>query len=118
MNKATHFLAKVAVKIVEKLYHTYERINLYKLRGEFRRIGSNALIEGPSHIMNPQCISIGNNFIARSGLKMRAYTGYDDTVFDPEIVIGNNVHLAADVTINCTHRIEIHDHSGIGANGK
>jgi len=118
MNKTKHFLAKVTVKMVQKVHHTYAQINLYKLKGEFKRIGSNALIEGPSNIMNPQCISIGDNFTARSGLKLRAYTAWENTVLNPVLVIGNNVHLAADCTINCTHHIEIHDNAAIGASTK
>lgn len=104
--------------MVQRLHQVYAQINLYKLKGEFRHMGSNALIEGPSNVMNPQCISIGNNFTARSGLKLRAYTSWEDTVFNPVLLIGNNVHLATDVTINCTHRIEIHDNAAIGASSK
>ena len=48
MNKAKHFLAKVTVRMVQRLHQTYAQINLYKLKGEFRHIGGNALIEGPS----------------------------------------------------------------------
>lgn len=118
MNKASHFFAKVIVKMVQQLHRTYAQINLYKLKGEFKHIGANPLIEWPSNIMNPQCISIGDNFELRAGVKLRAYTGWEDMDFNPEIIIGNNVHLAADCTINCLNRVEIHDHSGIGANSK
>lgn len=118
MNKTKHFLASVAVRTVQKLHHTYAQINLYKLKGEFKHIGSNACIEGPSNVMNPQCISIGDNFTARSGLNLRAYTSWEDTVFHPVLTIGNNVHLAADCTINCIHRIDIRDNTAIGVNTK
>ncbi len=118
MNSVKLFLARTTVRIVNKLHQIYTRINLYKLRGEFRHLGSNALIETPSSIMNPQCISIGDDFIARSGVKLRAYTTYEETPLDPVIIIGNNVHLAADCTINCTHRIEIGNNTGLGVGSK
>ncbi|MBN9384096.1 MAG: acyltransferase [Chitinophagaceae bacterium] len=118
MKKVKHFLARVVVKTVQTLHHSYARIHLYKLKGEFGHIGVNAFIEDPSNVMNPQCISIGDNFTARAGLKLRAYTSWEGTVFDPVLSIGNNVHLATDCTINCTHRIEIHDNTAIGASSK
>ena len=118
MNKAAHLLAKGIIKVVERTKQVYEKINLYRLSGEFKRIGSHAVIENPCSIMNPQCIAIGDHFIAREGLKMRAYTSYEDARYTPEITIGNHVHFAADVTINCLDRIRIGNYSGIGVNSK
>src|ERR1700761_5560599 len=118
MNKVKHFLAKATVRLVEKLNMTYAKINLYRLRGEFKSIGANAVIENSCSFMNPQCMTIGDDFTARSGLKLRAYTSYEDIEYNPVIRIGNNVHFAVDVTINCLERIEIGNHSGIGANSK
>lgn len=118
MNKTKHFLAKVIVKLIEKVHRSYEKINLYYLRGEFRRLGANAHIERRVGIMNPQCISIGDNFTARSGANIRAFTSWEDTAFTPVFLIGNNVHLATDCTINCTHRIEIGNNCGLGVGSK
>ena len=118
MSSINRFLAGLTVRMVERVNTMYGRIKLYHLRGQFKSIGSNAVIENPSSIMNPQCISIGDNFIARSGLKMRAYTSYEEAQYTPELIIGNNVHFAADVTINCVARITIGDNAGIGVNSK
>ena len=118
MNKATYFFANITVRVVEKLHRTYDKVNLYRLKGQFKSIGRNALIETPSQFMNPQCMSIGDNLIVRAGVKVRAYTTYEDAPFHPVITIGDNVHLAADVVINCTHRIEIGDNSGLGVGTK
>lgn len=118
MSKATYFLAKSAVRVIQKINSVYSKINVFHLRGEFKQLGRNALIENPSSIMNPHCISIGDNFTARSGLKLRAYTSYEDVAFTPVLTIGNNVHLATDCTINCTHRIDIRDNAALGAGSK
>jgi acetyltransferase-like isoleucine patch superfamily enzyme len=118
MNRLNHFLAKCVVRLVEKTKQTYEKINLYYLRGELGRLGSNAYIEFPATVMHPACMSIGNNFTARSGLKIRGYTSFAGAHYTPVIVIGDNVHLATDVTINSTHRIEIGDNTAIGAGTK
>ena len=118
MNKIKYFFSKIVVRLIHRSKQIYERITLCYLRGEFKNIGSNALIEFPSNIMNPQCISIGDNFTARAGLKLRAYTSFAEKEHDPVLIIGNNVHLATDCTINCTHRIEIRDNAAIGAGSK
>jgi acetyltransferase-like isoleucine patch superfamily enzyme len=118
MNKLTYYLAGVIVRTIQKLHRIYDKINLYHLRHQFKRLGSNALIETPSQVMNPQCISIGDDFIARAGVKLRAYTTYEGDPLNPEITIGNNVHLAADVVINCTHRIDIGNNTGLGVGTK
>ncbi|MHA4809113.1 acyltransferase [Flavitalea flava] len=118
MNKVKHFLARILIRLVQKLVKIYSDIYLFQLKGEFRHIGRNATIELPIKIMNPQCISIGDNFTARSGVKLRAYTSYEDATFTPTLQIGNNVHLATDCVINCTHRIEIGNNSGLGVGTK
>jgi acetyltransferase-like isoleucine patch superfamily enzyme len=118
MNKMKHFLAKAIVKVVEKVLRSYEKVNLYYLRGEFKHIGANAHIERRVGVMNPQCISIGNNFTARSGAMIRAFTSWEDKTFTPEFLIGDGVHLAIDCTINCTHRIEIGNNCGLGVGSK
>ena len=118
MNKVSYFFAGFLVRAVNKLYRICERVNLYYMKRQFSHIGRNALIEIPSQFMNPQCISIGDDIIVRSGVKVRAYTTYEGQRLSPVINIGNNVHLAADVLINCTHRIDIGDNTGLGVGTK
>lgn len=118
MNKVKHLLAKAVIRLFQKVAGIYSNIYIFHLKGEFRHIGENATIELPIRVMNPHCISIGDNFTARSGVKIRAYTSYEDTAFTPTLQIGNNVHLAVDCTINCTNRIEIGNDSAIGVGTK
>ncbi len=118
MSKLTRWMAKAVVRVVDRIKAIYEQINLHYLKGEFKHIGSNAIIEYPSHIMNPQCISIGNDFTGRAGLRLRAYTDFVGLKHTPEVTIGNNVHLAMDVVINCTHRIVLEDNVSIGVGSK
>jgi len=114
MSKLSYTLARLTVRIVEKINRTYSRINQHRLTAEFRHLGSHALIESPISVMNPGCMSIGDHFIARSGVKIRAYTEFIGMQFQPSITFGDHVHLAADVTINCLESITIGNHSGIG----
>src|SRR4051794_17408333 len=118
MNRIRYFLAKTLIRLIRKCRLIYEKINLCYLRGEFRHLGRRPLIELPFSTMNPQCISIGDDFIARPGVTLRAYTSYEEKKFDPVLLIGHNVHLAAGSLINCTNRIEIRDHAGIGVGSK
>jgi acetyltransferase-like isoleucine patch superfamily enzyme len=113
-----YFIARTIVRVVQKLDGLYARLNVRRLRHELKRLGKNAIIENPAFFMNPQHISIGDNFTARAGAKVRAYTSYEKDEYTPELIIGNGVHLAADVTINCVDRIVIGNNSGLGAGSK
>jgi peptidoglycan/LPS O-acetylase OafA/YrhL/acetyltransferase-like isoleucine patch superfamily enzyme len=113
-----YFIAKAIVRMVQKADLFYARLNVRRLRHELKHLGKNAIIENPASFMNPQHISIGDNFTARAGAKVRAYTSYEEDQYTPVLNIGNGVHLAADVTINCVNRITIGDNSGLGAGSK
>jgi len=113
-----YFVARAIVRVVQKMDLFYARLNVHRLRRELKRLGRNAVIENPAYFMNPEHISIGDNFTARAGVKLRAYTCYEDDLYTPSLVIGNNVHLATDCTINCIDKITIGDDSALGAGSK
>lgn len=118
MKKLRFLAAKSIVRIVRKTRQTYEKITLCYLRGEFKHLGKNAIIEYSSSVMNPHCISIGDNFTARSGVSIRAYTSFAEKDHDPVIIIGDNVHLATGCIVNCTNRIEIRKNAALGVGSK
>ena len=72
-----------------------------------RTRGINSNIRGPYTIMNPQYISIGDNFRALHNLRIEAWDRFGDDSFKPEIVIGDNVIVNSDVHIGCINRVEI-----------
>lgn len=75
----------------------------------FRACGSNLNLSWPITIMGPQAMSIGDNFIARKNLKLRAFTDFNSQVFSPEIIVGNNVNIETDCHIACINKITIGD---------
>lgn len=118
MSSVKYIFAKTCVRMVDKIRRMYEKTSIHYWKKEFKHLGANPHIEYPASIMNPQCISIGDNFTGRSGFKLRAYTSFAGIPHDPAIIIGNNVHLAVDCTINATHRIEIRDNAALGVGSK
>ncbi|MBT1704891.1 acyltransferase [Chryseosolibacter indicus] len=73
----------------------------------FKYIGSNYNFGDYPIIVNPQFISIGDNFISLYHLRLEAISKYNDQVFSPEIVIGNNVIINPYCHIGCTNRVVI-----------
>ena len=75
----------------------------------FRVCGSNLNLSWPINILGSQAISIGDNFIARKNLKIRAFTQFNSQVFSPQIIVGNNVNIETDCHIGCINQIIIGD---------
>lgn len=61
-------------------------------------------------------IIVGINFKARAGLWLHAVISYEDQVFNPKILIGNNVAASKNLHIAAINSISIHDNVLIGSN--
>lgn len=78
-----------------------------KLTKKFKSFGKNSKLGYPSLILNPQYISVGNNFSSLWNLRLEAWDEYDGDRFNPSIVIGDNVNINSDVHIGCIESIVI-----------
>lgn len=80
------------------------------------KLGTKNLHIGPlSFIRGLSYITIGDDFIAGSGLWLEAINSYRDQIFSPRIIIGNGVHISSWTHIGATHLIEIGDNTLIGS---
>lgn len=77
---------------------------------------SNLNIGHNACIINPQFISLGDNFYAEFNLGLQAWTEYGEQKFSPEITIGNNVSMMENCQISCCNKIVIGDGVLFGAN--
>lgn len=75
-------------------------------RGKFQKCGSLNLAR-PFFMAGFSYITIGKNFKAGPGLRLEAVNSYDGQVFEPELVIGDNVRVNDYVHISCTNKVVI-----------
>jgi acetyltransferase-like isoleucine patch superfamily enzyme len=57
-----------------------------------KTIGKNAAIEYPISTLGLSYISIGDNFNVRKDFKLRAHQEYENIIFSPVIIIGDNFY--------------------------
>lgn len=74
-------------KYFKRMIYTYSVARYVGMCGKNPNIIPDAWIEGGKYI------TIGNNFCARSGLRIEAYDKWNDSIYNPKIVIGDNVNV-------------------------
>jgi len=102
-------LAKIWYKIITSgtyrgMQHEAER---QRLSSQFGQLGADAHFGGHVTLINPQYITIGNNFSANYNLRLEAWDYYAGQKFKPQISIGDNVSLGTDVHIGCIDKVTI-----------
>lgn len=107
-------LSSLKDKIIERLFFLLEKYREKKIYADkkaipFKRIGEHFFIGKDYRITNPQFMEIGQHFWVLDRLRLDAIDRFQDQVFSPKIIIGNNVHINNDVHIGCINRIEIGD---------
>ncbi len=107
-------LSTLKDRIIERLFFLLENYRKKKMYADknaiqFKSIGENFFIGKDYRISNPQFMEIGNNFSVLDRLRIEAIEKFQNEVFSPEIIIGNNVNINNDVHIGCINRIEIGD---------
>ena len=78
-----------------------------ELKKKFKFFGSDGDIQPPHRILNPQYISIGNNFSSLYNLRLEAIDYYYSKRHFPDLVIGDNVIVHTDVHIGAINKIVI-----------
>jgi acetyltransferase-like isoleucine patch superfamily enzyme len=86
-----------------RFYPIWRDLQDVAARGYFRRavgrVGSNCVVHDPCHLLNPQCVTIGENFFAFGGTRIEAVDSWASQLFSPRILIGDRVQLNYDVHI-------------------
>ena len=85
------------------------RYLMNKMAVECEDVGLGINVEYPANLIGLKNMVIGNNFIARKGLKLRAFERFHEQNFTPRIKIGDNVQIESNCHIGCINCIEIGD---------
>lgn len=102
--------------VIRKLSCLINKIILFFQLRKFLFVGKKINISYGRIFINPQHISLGNNFYAGKGLKLSTWPVYHKklTGYTPNLIIGNNVSIMDYVNISCLNKIVIEDGCLIG----
>lgn len=110
---------RLAVAGLSRFYPTYQRWMDGAARASFAsrvgKIGPDSAVRHPYHLHGAQHIQIGSNFVAGPGLRIEAWDRYFDSVYQPEITIGDNVCINWDAHIGAIHQLMIGNDVLIGS---
>jgi acetyltransferase-like isoleucine patch superfamily enzyme len=82
----------------------------------FKAYGNNFTINYPFYGLGLEYVEIGNDFIGCPGLRIEAWSHYGEDIFNPKIIIGNNVCFNYNCHIGGIGRIIIGNNVLIGSN--
>lgn len=115
-------LSRIKKKILNYFFVRFEIFEQNKksrekliLMSQFEKVGKNLFIGNDYIINNPSHIEIGNDFSAGRRFRVEAIRNYNNQVFIPKIVIGENVNIGTDMHIACINRIQIKDNCLFGS---
>lgn len=89
-----------------------------------KQVGRKVHVSYNWKLVNPEFITIGNNFSAGTNLRLQVWTEYnkEKTTYcrqageDPELIIGENVSFVSNCQISCVNKIIIGDGCLLGDN--
>lgn len=99
--------------LVERIFRII-KMNLY-YKFFLKRCGKGSLIIKPI-LLTQNCISLGTNVFIRNNCRIEGVFKFENQLFNPEIVIGNNVNIEQNAHITCTDSIFIGSNTSITAN--
>lgn len=84
-------------------------LNLFCIycKRQLKSCGSNFRIHYSSSVLSLHCISVGDNFNTGTGLRLRAYSEYENQQYQPHIQIGNNFYAGVDCAVTAVGNIHI-----------
>lgn len=109
------YLYTHVVNLIENQVARIEQSKIPNYKSLFKQIGENYCITHPNTIINPQYISIGDNFISGYNFRIEAWDSYMGLSYSPNIIIGNNVCFNTDCHVGSINRIEIGNNVLIGS---
>lgn len=101
------FLKKIFRKVFDSYANDKELEKWKNLVSNFKNYGTKCYIAQPYTIINPKYISLGNNFISWHNLRLEAIDNYNGQIFNPQIIIGENVIINSDCHIGCINKVSI-----------
>lgn len=111
-----NLLVKSYVYLVQnRLQHWANQYNNEQLKKQLSQIGDSFYMEAPYKVINPQHISISNNFYSWHHCRIEAIDHYEDVNFTPKINIGANVSIGPYFHIGCINEVKIGNNVLIGS---
>lgn len=102
------------------IIYCFKIITYYVCTANFKRklkhSGKNIYICNKNLFEGLNNVSIGNNFTSKDGLWMATYNNFGNKSYNPEIIIGSDVHLSRNCHIGAINKIVISDNVLIGSN--
>ena len=102
-------------KIIRGCKFFYRKIYSASIAKCVKKAGKNMIVFPDAWLKGEKYIEIGDNFYARSGLRLEAWDSYMDIKYSPCIRIGNHVSLGENCHIGAINFIEIGDNVLMGS---
>lgn len=103
-----------------KLISFIKICNRYLLSEKIRRrlyvCGTNFKVGNSSYIRGGEYIEIGENFWADEKLMLQCWDKYSGELYNPELLIGDNVHMGSNCHVGCINKIKIGNNVLFGRN--
>lgn len=113
MRKVIHAVERFLYSVIYPFNNRFRQYSLNRakksIKRQFKHLGANCNISFPNRIINPQYISIDDNFSCLWNFRIEAIDEYAGVKFNPEIIIGRNVSINSDVHIGCINKVVIGD---------
>jgi acetyltransferase-like isoleucine patch superfamily enzyme len=116
LKKITYFIFGLVYPLHKKFAVFIKLKEQKKIYRNFKKTGNGMSIRLPCRIINPQFISIGENFHSLNDLRLEAICEYEGVQYFPQIIIGNNVNINASCHIACIDRVSIGNNVLIASN--
>lgn len=81
----------------------------------FKSCGEKFRLQSPIYL-SPKCIHVGNNVMIWKNARIEAVLKYNNKLFNPLIIISNEVTIQQSVHITCANKIYIGEGTAIAAN--
>lgn len=91
-----------------------KNIQSYIFRFLYHDFGKKSVIESPLIIRNKKKISIGKNVTIRKNARIEVVTKYNNIIYNPSLIIGDNVTIEYNIHLTCAYKIIIEDNVLIG----
>ena len=116
-NVFAHFLSFFFNNHLFSFFKSLKRkIGLYNFMRCLKKHGKNCYIGEYNYFQGLHNISIGDNFRSGDGFWLATYPKYNENVYEPSIIIGNNVSISRNCHIGAIDNVIIHDDVLIGSN--
>lgn len=115
------FIKKIIKSIILRLYRAHDKSRVRhffaklndlaqqeKIRTQFRQ-ADGVFFESDIQLHDAHCISIGDNGYICHHVILTAWTRYQNQVFEPDIIIGQNAHIGEYTHITAINKIQIGD---------